>query len=600
MYSHFPDEFIEEVRTNNDIVDVIAEYVRLEKKGMNYFGLCPFHKEKTPSFSVAPGKQIYYCFGCGKGGNVIHFIMEIEKLDFLESVKLLAERVKIPMPEDEGGEAAEKSRIKHEVAEINKEAARYFFRCLASRAGERARDYLKSRSITEQTARKFGLGYSSEEWDGLYKHLKGQGISEAGIIKSGLVLNKKNGGFYDRFRGRLMFPIFDLRGTVIGFGGRVLDNTLPKYVNSPETALYSKGKNLYALNFAKNSEEKRLVVVEGYMDAISLHQADITNAVASLGTALTENQGRLLRKYTEEIVIAYDADTAGQAATIRGLDLLNNMGCQVRVLSVPDGKDPDDYVRKNGGEAFKKLIAGSVSLIEYKAAMLRKQIDTSDTNGKIHFLNKAAEMLARIENNVEREMYVKNIAREYGITEDAINAEIMKKSRPATGSRLKKTKNSHPGSAMGSDMMKGLDDKLVYDERFILCLLCIENGIYKNIKDIIQIDSFTDPENRRIAAVVLERLENGRGMETGELLNMVDSSLSGQLSKIISDESHCDDILKAVLGKIKNMEIYRAEKRLKEISELLKNEDSLDKGDVEKLRREFTSLAVCIKRQKSI
>ena len=407
MYTRYSDELIEEIRIHNDIVEVVSEYVRLENRGKNYFGLCPFHREKTPSFSVESGKQIFYCFGCGKGGNVFQFISLAEKLDYIESVRLLADRAKIVLPESDDTEQAEKAKLKQLVLNINLLAARYYHELLNTGKGEAAAAYLSKREISESTARRFGLGYSTDEWDGLVRHLKSNGIEEEHMLQSGLIMRSSKGTLYDRFKGRLMFPIFDIRGNVIGFGGRVLDNTLPKYVNSPETAVYSKGKHLYALNFAKNASSNKLVVVEGYMDVISLHQNGIGNAVASLGTALTESQGRILKKYSEEIIISYDADTAGQAATQRGLDLLSEIGCNVKVLTVPDGKDPDEYIRKNGAEAFKKLVNGALSLVEYKIKVLRSEQDLTTTEGKIAFLNKVAAVLTKVDNVMEREMYIK-------------------------------------------------------------------------------------------------------------------------------------------------------------------------------------------------
>jgi DNA primase len=352
MFNRYPEEIVEEVRTANDIVDVVSEYVKLDKKGKDYFGLCPFHKEKTPSFSVAPNKQIFYCFGCGKGGNVFQFIMNAENLDYIEAVRLLADRARIQLPEGNDEEEAAKAKVRQTLMNINLQAARYFYETLRSHRGDAAREYLKKRGITENTVKKFGIGYSSEDRADLYKYLANKGFEKTDLLKSGLVLQGNSGNCHDRFYGRVMFPIFDIRGNVIAFGGRVMDNTTPKYVNSPETPVYHKGRHLYALNFAKNSGEKRLIIVEGYMDVISLHQSGIINTVASLGTALTENQGRLLRKYAEEIVISYDADTAGQSATLRGLDILGYMGSTVKVLTVPDGKDPDEFIGKNGPDAL--------------------------------------------------------------------------------------------------------------------------------------------------------------------------------------------------------------------------------------------------------
>ena len=349
MFIRYSDELIEEIRINNDIVDVVSEYVRLEKRGKNHFGLCPFHREKTPSFSVEEVKQIFYCFGCGKGGNVFQFISLAEKIDFIDAVRLLADRAKITLPESDDAEEAARAKLKQQVTDINLLAARYYNDVFNSEKGKVARDYLKKREISESTARKFGLGYSPDHWDSLYQHLKSSGISDEQMLKSGLIQKSSKGQLYDRFRGRLMFPIFDVRGIVIGFGGRVMDDSMPKYMNSPETVVYSKGRHLYALNFAKNSDSERIIVVEGYMDVISLYQSGINNVVASLGTALTESQGRLLKKYAQEIVISYDSDTAGQAATQRGLDLLNNIGCNVKVLTVPGREGSGRFYKKKRG-----------------------------------------------------------------------------------------------------------------------------------------------------------------------------------------------------------------------------------------------------------
>jgi len=599
MYSYYPEDLIEEIRIGNDIVDVVSEYVKLERKSKYYFGLCPFHKEKTPSFSVTPSKQIFYCYGCGKGGNVIQFIMDIENLSYIDAVKYLADRIKIQLPEGNSAEEIEKAKLKRELLNINVEAARFFFTHLNSPQGEKARQYLEKRNISKQVIRKFGIGYSPEERERLYNHLRSKGFGDDAILRSGLVLKGKNGGFYDRFRGRIMFPIFDIRGNVIGFGGRVTDSSLPKYMNSPKTLVYDKGKNLYALNFAKNSGEKRLIVVEGYMDVISLHQRGIINTVASLGTALTESQGRLLKKYAEEVIISYDSDSAGQAATMKGLDLMKNIGCNVKVLSLPQGKDPDEFVRNNGADEFKKLIDNSISLIEYKTRVLRKKIDDGTAEGKIKFLNRIADELSRLDNSVEREMYIKKIAEEHGITWEALYSEVYRRLKPK--SDLKPAAVNLNSYAKGADKKedRGEDGRIVHDERLILALLCVDNSIYASVKDKINVDSFTDPENKRIAEIILERLENNKGIVPGELLNIVDSAVAGDFARIFNTECHCDDNKKAIMGKIRSIELFKAEKRQKEILELLKDEGSLSEGDVEKLKLELKSLIMMIKKQKS-
>lgn len=599
MYIRYSDELIEEIRISNDIVDVVSEYVKLEKRGKNYFGLCPFHREKTPSFSVESGKQIFYCFGCGKGGNVFHFISLIEKLDYIESVKLLADRAKILLPENDDAEQAEKAQLKQNILNINLISARYYNEVLNSRPGQAALAYLKKRDISENTARKFGLGYSTEEWDGLYLHLKAKGIGEEQILHSGLVMKSSKGKLYDRFRGRLMFPIFDVRGNVIGFGGRVLDNALPKYVNSAETAVYSKGKHLYALNFAKNSSSKKLIVVEGYMDVISLHQHGITNSVASLGTALTESQGRILKKYSEEIIISYDADAAGQAATQRGLDLLNDIGCNVRVLTVPDGKDPDEYIRKNGPNGFIKLAETALSLVEYKIKALRMEHDLSTTEGKIAFLNKVAAVLSKVDNLMEREMYIKKLSNEYEISEEAILTEVLRKTGSSAKQRLK-VANAVEAGKKADPAADETDLKLLHDERFVLSLLCVDNSIYRTIKDNFKIEIFSEGENRRIAGLIIESLNNGKSFTPAELLNIVPPEDTGEYARILKEECYCDDNRRAILGKIKDIKVLSAEKRQKLLLEMLKEVSRLPEGDVEKLKLEFINLTQSIKSLKNM
>lgn len=600
MYIRYSEELIEDIRINNDIVDVISEYIKLDKKGKNYFGLCPFHKEKTPSFSVEPSKQIFYCFGCGKGGNVFQFVSLAEKLDYIESVRLLADRARIQLPEGDDEEQLEKARQKQEIMKINLLAARYYFDNLYSQKGEKARKYLDDRKISEHTAKKFGLGFSSER-ENLHKYLADKGYDEKLLLKSGLALQSNSGsGLYDKFRGRLMFPIFDIRGNVTGFGGRVMDDSMPKYMNSPETPVYNKGKQLYALNFAKNSNEKRLVVVEGYMDVISLHQSGISNVVATLGTALTESQGRILKKYAEEIIISYDADTAGQAATIRGLDLLSEIGCSVRVLTVPDGKDPDEYVRKNGPDGFRKLVDSSLSLVEYKIKALKKEQDTETLDGRLAFLNKVAVILSKIDNTVEREMYVRKISREYEISEESMLSEVLKKLRPrgSAGSRPVNLPDAvRKAQAAGGTE---IDVKLLHDERFVLSLLCTDNSIYKNIKGKLDDGIFSDVENRRIAQILFDRLENGKEIAPAELLNITASENAGEFARILNEECHCDDNKRAILGKIRSIDIYKTEKRQKQILELLKDKVHLPEGDVEKLELEFKKLLLKIRESKSI
>ncbi|WP_265443655.1 DNA primase [Acetivibrio straminisolvens] len=594
MYRHYPEELIEEIRISNDILSVVGEYVKLERKGKNYFGLCPFHSEKTPSFSVDPSKQLYYCFGCGKGGSVIQFVMDAENLDYIEAIKLLAERARIQLPEGSSEEERNIARKKQELLKINIEAARFFYEKLNEKENSAAREYLSNRKVSAGIARKFGLGYSPEEWDALYSYLKKKGYNDEILLDSGLVLKGKSGGCYDRFRGRIIFPIFDLRGNVIGFGGRVLGNSSPKYMNSPETLVYNKRRNLYALNFAKNSGEKRIIVVEGYMDVISLFQFGIINTVASLGTALTESQGRLLKKYAEEIIISYDADTAGMAATMRGLDLLSDIGCNVKVLIIPQGKDPDEFVKKNGPQAFKNLVENALSLVEYKIKALKSTIDTNTTDGKINFLNRAADLLSKIDNNMEREMFIKKISNEYDISQESIYAEVLRRIKPKTGFKpiVAKPDNNRLKSERNSEKSKY--DTIVDCERMLLCLLSIDNSLYKVVKDRVNIDEFENEKNKEIAKIIFKRFEDKKGIVPAELINLAGEESSSVFAKLIQGECNFDDNIKAVMDIIGKMELYRLRNRQKEILQLLSSEN-LSVEDSEKLKLELKTILLKMK-----
>ena len=595
----YSDDIVEEIRINNDIVDVVSEYVRLEKKGKNYFGLCPFHREKTPSFSVESIKQIFYCFGCGKGGNVFQFISLVENIDYIEAVKLLADRARIILPESSDEAGAELARKKQQVLRANRLAAKFFNDALFIKKNESAARYLRKRGITEQTAMKFGIGYSEAESDGLLNYLKANGINEEVMIQSGLFVRSRDGRLINRFRGRLMFPILDVRNNVIGFGGRVLEGSAPKYINSPETIIYNKRNHLYALNFAKNAGGSRLIVVEGYMDVISLYQGGINNAVASLGTSLTERQGRLLKRYAEETVISFDADTAGQAATLRGLDLLDRIGCNVRVLVIPDGKDPDDYIRKNGAGSFNSLVENSLPLVEYKIRLIRSKHDISETDGRLAFLNKVADILAKIGNSIEREMYIKKITGEYEISEEAMLSEVLRRTRQET---RKNNRIAISGIAAKKSSVPGddIEKKILHGERFIISLLCTDNSIYNTVKEHFNVDKYIGEENRRIAGIIYKKLDERKELSPAELMDIVSDVDTGEFARILRDECHCDDNRTAILGKIKDMEILRTEMRRRQVLERLKDRNKLSEGDVKSLLTELKDLTIKLKDIKSI
>jgi DNA primase len=437
----------------------------------------------------------------------------------------------------------------------------------------------------------------------LLNFLENKKFSKEAIIKSGLVIESRKGGYYDRFRGRIMFPIFDVRGNVVGFGGRVIDNTMPKYMNSPETIVYSKSRNLYALNFAKNSKKKYILMVEGYIDAITLHQNGIINTVASLGTALTDGQGRLLRKYAEEIIIAYDSDTAGQAATLRSLDLLNDLGCNVKVLTFPEGKDPDEYIKNNGVEEFNKLINNSLPLVEYKIKTIKKSMNTETTEGKIKFLDKITEVLSKIENNIEKEMYIKKVSKEYDISTESILLDVHKKTKDKSYVKPIAKKNIRKNVSL-SDIPHKIpankrENKQIQDERILLVLLCIDNSVFRNVRDRININLFTDNRNKEIAEVVLNKLEMGKNIMPDELLDIAGVDLAHVFAGITNELMYCNDINKAIMGKITSMEMFLIKQRQKEILDILKKKDELLEGDVEKLKQELIELTLLIKNKKN-
>ncbi len=506
--ARIPEQIVEEIRARNDIVAVVEQYVRLEKRsGANFFGLCPFHREDTPSFSVSPGKQIYYCFGCHKGGNVVGFIMEIEKTSYPEALRFLAERVGIEIPEADDEQTRRRSELLANLSAIMLEAARYYYTVLQGEAGAEARAYLTRRGVNESTRRRFGLGCASKDWDGLYRHVRAKGFTDTELLlKSGLFRKGRNEGLYDLFRGRLMFPIFDVLGRVIAFGGRVLDDSQPKYINSPETPLYTKGRHLYALNIAKTSRAGHLVIVEGYMDALSMHQAGIDSAVAALGTALTPNQALMARKYTENVVIGFDADAAGQNAAIRSLDILAARGIKVSVLMVPDGKDPDDFIRLHGPERFQALIDQALPLMDFKLFVARRNNTHGDALNILDFQNEACSILAVEENIVVRELYAARVAEILRTSTESVVAEVERRrhktaaepQRDLLRERLMANEQNRTGTG---------DDENVHSitrlEVFLLTLLASEPELLSQLEPELRPENFTAGAGKQLAELAL-------------------------------------------------------------------------------------------------
>ena len=407
----YSEDLIEEIRMRNDIVDVISGYVKLQRKGSSYFGLCPFHNEKSPSFSVSPSKQMYYCFGCGAGGNVFTFLMEYENFTFVEALRMLADRAGVELPQIEySKEAKEQADLKATLLEVNKQAAKYYYYQLRQESGKQGMDYLKSRELSDETINKFGLGYSDKFSNNLYRYLKSKKYSDEILRQSGLFNVDERNGMYDKFWNRVIFPIMDVNNRVIGFGGRVMGDAKPKYLNSPETKIFDKSRNLYGLNLARSSRKKNLIICEGYMDVISMHQAGFNNAVASLGTALTSQQASLLKRYTDEVLIIYDSDEAGVKAALRAIPMLKTAGLSTKVINLKPYKDPDEFIKNMGKEAFQERLDHGMNSFLFELHAMEQQYEMEDPQGKTDFFKETARKLLRFEDEIERNNYIQAVA----------------------------------------------------------------------------------------------------------------------------------------------------------------------------------------------
>lgn len=590
----YSEELIDDIKNSNDIVDIISQYVILKRSGRNFFGLCPFHKEKTPSFSVSPDKQIFHCFGCGAGGNVIHFTSKIENVDFKESLEILAERAGIELPTLEGGADSKKQFLKEKVYEINKEAAMYYHEMLYKDISKPAQEYVKKRKLDNKTLKDYCIGYAPAN-SNLYKFLKQKGFTDEEILASDLV-NKYNNNFVDRFRNRLIFPIQDVRNRYIAFGGRVLDNSLPKYINSPENIVYSKARNLYGLNVAKKSKLEKLIIVEGYMDVVSLHQRGIENVVASCGTALTEAQGRLLRKYAEKIIISYDSDGAGQAATLRGLEILTNLGCDIRILQMEGAKDPDEYVIKYGNGRFNNLVDKAISLVEFKVKVLKKDLDLDNVNDKIKFLNEIAKLLSTVDNKMEQEVYIDTISREYSISKEAIYAEINKLNY--SRNQGKKTLESNYKRSV-IKKKEALPETLVKRENMIIGILL--NGkeeVYNQIKNILLPEDFKKEENKKIMKTLYEEFEKGNSNINNilEIFNDNEEIIS-ILTGLMADDYEIKDDKKAIGDLINNYKKEKLNNRKREIIDAL-NDENINEQEVRDLEKELHDIIIDLAQMK--
>ena len=517
-------EFLAELRYRNRIDEVVSGYVNLKRSGSTLKGLCPFHNEKTPSFTVYPENGSYYCFGCQNGGDVITFIRNAENLDYIEAVKWLADRSGLQMPQEGYDDSAE--RLRRTIYEINREAARYFHQCLLSEAGRAGLAYLKQRQLHMQTIRHFGLGFAPNSWTGLCDYLKTKGFREADMVLANVAGKGRNGGVYDRFRNKVMFPIIDLRGNVIAFGGRKLPGEDgAKYINTNDTPVYKKSKNLYALNFAKNAKSDALILCEGYMDVIALHQAGFTNAIAALGTSFTEDQAMLISRYAKELILTLDADEAGQRATARAIGILNKTGLQIRVLQVPDGKDPDEFIKSHGAEQFKMLLEGAKNDIEFRLLKIKNSCDMATDAGKLQYLDEGVKMLAGVDDEIAVNLYAGRIAQECGVDKQVLLLRIREHKRKIQGASRRRQLREAVSRPQFNDQVNPQERKFkraAAAEQTIIAVLMLNAELLQQVKQQLSPEDFVTPFYSRVYDAVVQVLESGRPFDL--------TALSGQFA----------------------------------------------------------------------
>ena len=534
---YYPEELVEEIRERNDIVEVIGTYVKLQKKGSSYFGLCPFHNEKSPSFSVSPDKQMYYCFGCGAGGNVFTFIMEYENYSFPEALKYLADRVGIKLPEREYSEEEKRQQdLRMQVLEINKMAANYFYYQLRTESGAQAMQYLKSRQLDDETIKRFALGYSSKYSSNLYQYFKSKKISDELLKESGLFNVDEKRGMYDKFWNRVIYPIMDVNNRVIGFGGRVMGDGKPKYLNSPETLIFDKSRNLYGLHRARTSRKPYFIVCEGYMDVISLHQAGFTNAVASLGTALTSGHASLMRRYTKEVLLTYDSDEAGQKAALRGIPILRGAGLRPKVVNLAPYKDPDEFIKAEGMEAFEKRLENAMNYFLFEVQVLEKEYDFNDPESKTEFYRAIAEKLLEFSEELERNNYIESISKKYQILPEDLRRMV--NNMALSGRRV-----TQPKAENLTDRKKARKKESGKEasQKLMLTWLTSYPKMFETISGYITPDDFTTPLYQEVAKLLFAQYEEEHAVNPAKLLNrFTDSEEQKEVTSLFHATLHLE------------------------------------------------------------
>ena len=536
---YYSDDIIEEVRSRNDIVDVISQYVRLSKKGSTYFGLCPFHNEKTGSFSVSPNKQMYYCFGCGAGGNVFTFLMEYENFTFGEAMEALADRAGVELPKQEYTSAQRQEADKRaRLLEINKEAAKYFYMLLRGERGARALNYFRKRELSDETMQKFGLGYSDQYSDDLYQYLRKKGYEDDILKESGLVSIDERRGGYDKFWNRAMFPIMDVNNRVIGFGGRVMGDGEPKYLNSPETKLFDKSRNLYGLNVARTTRKNYLILCEGYMDVISMHQAGFTNAVASLGTALTSGHASLLKRYTQEVLLLYDSDDAGVRAALRAIPILREAGVSSRVVNLKPHKDPDEFIKALGAEEFEKRLEQAMDSFMFRIHMAEREFPMEEPQGQNRFFERCAQMLLELSDELERNLYIEAIVKDY--RSSGISVENLKKRVGALAMKGTPAEQRIQPKPVGAGQQKKKESAAEKAQKLMLTWLVTYPGIFDTVEKYIQPSDFVVPLYRQVAEMLYQQHRDG-DVNPARLMNaFIDSEEQREVSSLFNATIHLE------------------------------------------------------------
>ena len=537
----YSDDIIEEVRQKNDIVDVVSQYVRLTRRGSTYFGLCPFHNEKTPSFSVTPGKQMYYCFGCGAGGNVYNFIMEYENYTFGEALKHLADRAGVELPKIEySREVREKAEQRAELLEINKQAAQYYYYQLRTEGGKIGYQYLSGRGLSEETMRKFGLGYSDKFGGGLYTFLKSKGYSDERLRESGLFNVDERHGMYDKFWNRVIFPIMDVNNRVIGFGGRVMGDGKPKYLNSPETKIFDKSRNLYGLNIARTTRKKYLILCEGYMDVISMHQAGFTNAVASLGTALTSGHASLLKRYTQEVLLLYDSDEAGIRAALRGIPILRDAGVNSRVVNLKPYKDPDEFIKNMGAEAFEERLGQASDSFMFRVSIAESEFSMDEPQGQNRFFERCAELLLELKDELERNLYIEAIVKKYR-GQYGVSVEDLRKRVNTLALKGTPAENRAQPKTSGGQNKKKKESASDQAQKLMLTWLVTYPGIFDKVAQYLNAEDFIVPLYKEVAQMLFRQKEEEGQVNPAKLLNsFTDSEEQREVASLFNATIHLE------------------------------------------------------------